>query len=163
MRLMKHLNVSGALQRLGRRSILISIVLLVGIGGIFSCIAERTVADERQREREAAIVLHLHGLLEGLQDSETARRGYLLTGSETYLKPYVRSRPHIARHLRELESLTTADAQVIGAVRRLGPLSGQLLANVQRSVELRRQGYDERALAVMLNDGGELMEKIHQG
>jgi diguanylate cyclase (GGDEF)-like protein len=160
---MKHLNVSGPLQRLGRRSILISIALLVAIGAMFSFIAGRTVADEREREREAAIVVHLHGLLEGLQDAETARRGYLLTGSESYLKPYLRSRPHIARHLRELESLTGTDAHLMRAVRRLGPLSEQMLASVRRSVELRRQGYDERALTVMQNDGGELMEKIRQG
>lgn len=160
---MKLLNIAGLWQRVGRRSILIAILLLLGFASIFACIAERTVADEQEREREAAIVLRLHGLLEDLQDAEIGQRGYLLTGSESYLKPYLRSRPHIVSRLKELESLTVADVQLLDAVRRLGMLSAQMLANIERTVELRRQGYDERALAVMLNDGRGLMEKIRQG
>jgi diguanylate cyclase (GGDEF)-like protein len=160
---MKHPNTLGAWQRVGRRSIPISIVLLIGIASIFACIAQRSVAEEHERERKAAIILRLHGLLEDLQDAETGQRGYLLTDSENYLKPYLSSRPHIVSGLKELESLTAADEPLLGAVRRLGALSGQLLANVDRSVELRRQGSDERALAVVLNDGGRLMDKIRQG
>jgi len=101
-------------------------------------------------------------LLEDLQDAEAGQRGYLLTESESYLKPYLSSRTRIASGLKELESLTAADEQLLSAARRLGALSGQMLANVDRSVELRRQGHDERALAVVLNDGGRLMEKIRQ-
>ena len=160
---MKHLTIVGPWQRVGRRSILVAIVLLLGVASLFAGIAERTVADEQEREREADIVFRLHGILEDLQDAQTGQRGYLLTGSESFLTPYLRSRPRIMSRLKELESLTVADVQLLATVRRLGMLSAGMLANMEHTLQLRRQGHDERALSVMLNDDDRLMEEIRQG
>ncbi|MFN3464167.1 MAG: CHASE3 domain-containing protein, partial [Terricaulis sp.] len=42
-------------------------------------------------------------LLRGLQDAETGQRGYLLTGDESYLEPYLAGRADVEREIVNLE------------------------------------------------------------
>jgi CHASE3 domain sensor protein len=49
-------------------------------------------------------------LLSALKDAETGQRGYLLTGDEAFLEPYVAVRDGVRSQLEELRQLTTSSA-----------------------------------------------------
>ena len=104
----------------------------------------------RQVEQAAAIRAHTHslidaasGLMSSLTDMETGQRGYLLTGDEAYLQPYLAEREKVTQSFDGLRATTLLAA----AQRRLGalaPLLAAQLVDLDQSIELRRgQGFGE--------------------
>ena len=61
-------------------------------------------------------------LMRGMQDAETGQRGYLLTGDENYLEPYLAGRDDIERELSNLEAFAAAEPGQVAEVRRLRDL-----------------------------------------
>ncbi len=67
-----------------------------------------------QLEKEAAVrktnilvLSEANALLSAMKDAETSERGYVLTGDETFLAPYLSVRDSINDHLKELRRLST--------------------------------------------------------
>ena len=91
-------------------------------------------------------------LLFSLKDAETGQRGFLLTGDETYLEPYLLARSTLPAQLQTLNELTLLpSAQVhLDAVT---PLVDAKLEALQRVIDLRRQHKLPGALAAFA--GGE--------
>jgi CHASE3 domain sensor protein len=58
------------------------------------------------RARAVAVIDSADDLLSELRDAETGQRGYLLTGDQDFLKPYLAVRRGIPAHLEELRRLT---------------------------------------------------------
>ncbi|MEI7608647.1 MAG: CHASE3 domain-containing protein, partial [Rhodospirillaceae bacterium] len=119
-----------------------------------------------QIEEAAADRAQTHGtikkaddLLSALKDAETGQRGYLITGDESFLEPYLgvrdgildnlaalRQRPMIAAHRQHL------DAQV--------PLVTAKLAHMSKLIELRRN-HDMASVSTLANGQGKrLMDAI---
>src|SRR3954447_16694333 len=53
------------------------------------------------------VLSEIEGLLSALKDAEVGQRGYLVTGDETYLEPYLSSRASIDQCLRDVRQLTS--------------------------------------------------------
>jgi signal transduction histidine kinase len=91
--------------------------------------------------------------------AETGQRGYLLTGERRYLAPYEQAIGRVWDSFSQLER----SVQDPGQVTRLGdlrPLIEAKLAELDRTVELRKGSFEE-ALAVVRTDVGQrLMEEI---
>jgi PAS domain S-box-containing protein len=117
---------------------------------------------------DAAWVEHTHEVLSRLElllaaatDSETAERGYVITGDENYLEPY-RNSAHAAEsqasRLREL----TADDQI--QQKRLDsvvPLVSDRLAELQKVIELRRtSGYAAAQSEILTGKGKQFHDRI---
>lgn len=92
-------------------------------------------------------------------DAETGQRGYLLTGDDKYLGPYLAAQGR-------LKFLTTNLASILGNDEGLQVLSqaGQAkLEELQRTIDLRRAGQPEAAAATVRTDVGKLlMDQIRQ-
>lgn len=78
-----------------------------------------------QRSNERATTLsparrELQSLLTALLDQETGQRGYLLTGDETFLEPYLRGREVAAATLAELRRMVERHDDLVAGVQRLG-------------------------------------------
>jgi PAS domain S-box-containing protein len=97
----------------------------------------------------AAWVAHTHevlgrleSLIAGATDSETAERGYVITGDETYLEPYQKSAALVedqAQRLRELTADNPAQTQRLDS---MVPLVTERLATLRAVIELRKsQGF----------------------
>jgi signal transduction histidine kinase len=85
-------------------------------------------------------------LMRGMQDAETGQRGYLLTGDENYLEPYLTGRDDIERELANLERFAGVDSGEVVEVRRLRDLVGLKLEELDTTIEQRRTGRGNLAL-----------------
>jgi PAS domain S-box-containing protein len=139
----------------------ISSVVLV-VAGV---IAHRSVqvladtSDEIVRSKE--LELSLERLLSSLRDAETGQRGYIVTGSESYLFPYDNALREIEGRLGTVEARMQArngSHEQMEAVRGLVTLK---LDELARTIELYRSGERDEAIAlVRSNEGKSAMDAI---
>ena len=85
-------------------------------------------------------------LMRGMQDVETGQRGYLLTGDEDYLEPFLTGRADIQRELANLEGFAGSNAALVAEARRLEELVEAKLEELETTIEQRRTGRGNLAL-----------------
>lgn len=108
-------------------------------------------------------IQRLDDLFSTIQDAETGQRGYVLTGQDRYLSPYVRARGTVDGALAAVESLAALHHVTKADVARLHNAIAHKMAELQMTVDLRRAGNLKEALAeVETNRGQEYMEQIRQ-
>ena len=107
------------------------------------------------------LIVQIDNLLSSTKDVETGQRGFLLTGDDSYLDPYVSGRAAIDGELARIRPLIGQDP---AQRQRLDQLQEQISAKlnvVLSTITLKRAGNSEEALAVVRSDRGkELMERI---
>ena len=81
-------------------------------------------ANRRVAECEQALIL-LSELRANLVDAESGQRGFIITGEERYLEPYLSVRPVVAAKLKALTQLTVHDTEESARVATLEPLIGR--------------------------------------
>ena len=93
-------------------------------------------------------------------DAETGQRGYLLSGNEAYLEPYLAVAKDIRDHLNELHqiALISASHKHLDA---LAPLIDAKLKEMEQVIQLRRAHQEGQALAQFnAGAGKQLMDAI---
>ena len=119
-----------------------------------------TSANARKLSR--VIVTSAGDLLSALKDAETGQRGYVLTGDESYLVPYLAVRDGIAGHLKELRQLTSAGAAQKHLIT-MAPLIDAKLTELAQVIALRRNHNIASAIAAVKSGNGngkQLMDSI---
>jgi len=103
----------------------------------------------------------LADLLSTLKDAETGQRGFVITGKESYLEPYNSAREHLKSLFDEVQNLTSDNPNQQRRLATLAPVIASKMAELQQTVDLRRdQGFDA-ALKVVTNDTGKVfMDQI---
>jgi CheY-like chemotaxis protein len=121
----------------------------------------QTEATSQDLARTVEALAQVQAILSTLKDAETGQRGYLLTGRETYLEPFesaTQALPLALSAAREQVADDPAQAQRLAA---LTVLANEKLKELSRTVELRRAGQSEAALAIVQSDHGKtLMDRI---
>ena len=113
-------------------------VLLVAMAVAISIWSFNQIQQAADARKHASLVLSkADGLLSALKDAETGERGYLLTGDETFLQPYLAVRNSIGDDLNKLRKLTTISA-ANKHLDALVPLVDVKMAEMARLIELRR-------------------------
>src|SRR5882762_2145016 len=142
-----------------------------GFGFALACLGVVSVVSYLSVVRlneDAAWVEHTHEVLSGLQlllaavtDSETAERGYVITGDESYLEPYRKSASVAdvqASRLRELTADNHVQQQRLASV---VPLVSDRLATLQKVIELRRtSGYAAAQSEILAGKGKQFHDRI---
>jgi PAS domain S-box-containing protein len=121
----------------------------------------------RQIEQTAAVRQHSNavigsatGFLSSLKDVETGQRGYLLTGDEGYLEPYLAERKNVKKYLQELQQSTLLD-EARKHLDALPPLVDARLALMAESIEMFHDKNVTGALDVVRSGRGkQLMDSI---
>ena len=118
-------------------------------------------ADEVQQIRQLRTVGTT--LLIALLDAETGQRGFLLTSEADYLAPYESAGPRTAAALAQLRRLALEDRGAGETVAKLEQLIERKLAEMARTIELKRSGHLEEALdIVQSNRGRDTMDEIRE-
>jgi PAS domain S-box-containing protein len=91
--------------------------------------------------------------LSTVTDVETGQRGYLLTGQEFYLRPFVEADGRISRELQQLRALTSSTPSQGQIADRIAVLSKKL-AELSETVRLSHDQSSTAALAVVLSGRG---------
>ena len=94
-------------------------------------------------------------------DLETGMRGYLITGDEHFLDPYIVAKPQIVAQLQSLQELVSDNPQQVDRLKRLEALQREWALYAQSMVDLRRQSGDYKA-AVQSGRGKRLTDEIRK-
>jgi signal transduction histidine kinase/DNA-binding NarL/FixJ family response regulator len=130
----------------------LGVVLLIGLLSYRSSTTLGRQAD--QIELTERVVTGINALISSLTEAETGQRGFLLTGEDHYLAPYLQARADIPALLKSLEALTTTRPEQAARIERLRPLVSDKLGELARTIELRRSNGIDAALAVVRTDQG---------
>ncbi|HEY5492352.1 MAG TPA: PAS domain S-box protein, partial [Gemmatimonadaceae bacterium] len=136
---------------------LFAAVLMVAAGSAVLLGSFRQMRDAAALRRQSLVVLSsANELLSSMADAETGQRGFLLTGDETFLDPYLAVRDSIAVRLGALRRLS-ADSAARRDLDALAPLLKAKLAGMAHVIELRRSGDVAGAQSVVLGGAGKRM------
>ena len=140
-----------------------ALFLLLIIGGVCYWSVSGFLAAAAERRHSYEVRDRLNDVLAHLQDAETGQRGYLLTGQEPYLAPYVRGVAALARDVAALRQFAGLDAAQQGRLATLDSLVVAKLAELNQTIELRRQrGLDTALLIVTGDRGRQLMDGVRR-
>ncbi len=107
------------------------------------------------------VMAQLHTVVSTLKDAETGQRGYLLTGKDSYLEPFNVAKAALAGEVAQLNHLTQGNPAQTKRLGILRAMAADKMAELTETVELRRAGESDRALAIVLTDHGKsYMDRI---
>jgi PAS domain S-box-containing protein len=149
----------------------------IGVGALFLSMALLLVAtvtatyliDQRAIDDHRA-VLAAHNTIDSLGDiqasyreAEAGQRGYLLTGEQSYLTPHDRAVARIPAQFADLDAEARAGFLSQEDVDQLRRLGDHKLAEVQKTIDLRRgpAGFDAALAVVRTEVGEQYMDDIH--
>jgi len=96
-----------------------------------------------------------------LVDAETGQRGYLLTGNDAYLEPYRGAIRNLDRTMGQLKELTSDEPNQRKHIEALEPLVERKLAELQTTIDLRRnKGLAAANVVVLGGSGKQWMDQI---
>ena len=138
-----------------------AIIFFMATGAVAYFNFQTLKADSALVVRSGDTLTALEDVLSTVKDAETGQRGYLLTGDETYLRPYSAAAQEIGPRLDALQRLTidnpTQQDRLATVKQRIAAKLGEL----KQSVDLRRSGGASAALAlVQSGQGKEDMDAI---
>jgi PAS domain S-box-containing protein len=143
--------------------LLFAAVLLVA-GSALSLWTYRQIGRTGVAEKQALSVLSAtDDFLSALKDAETGQRGFLLTGNEDFLQPYLSVRDGLQQQLQQLQQLQQqSDAEASREqLAELTPLVHAKLGELQQVIDLRRAGRHAEVLEIVnAGEGKRLMDAI---
>jgi CheY-like chemotaxis protein/signal transduction histidine kinase/CHASE3 domain sensor protein len=137
----------------------IAAVLVIGALSYQSLNTTENTAASLTRTAEAQ--RHTESLLSTLKDAETGQRGYLLTGREGYLAPYLDAKHALPVQFSSLATLVHQDPAQSARLATLQSLATEKMEELGQTVELKRAGQSEAAMNIVLSDRGKnTMDRI---
>jgi CHASE3 domain sensor protein len=145
--------------------------LRIGVPALLVCIALNAylVVDHlRQMEKMAALTLEsskmqasISAVLKDLTDMETGQRGYLLTSDQSYLQPYTAAKDKIETNFATLRVKLAGRTEGERSLEsQLESLAKSKQAEMERTIDLRQQGYRHRSfMLVDTNEGKDYMDE----
>lgn len=160
-------DVSSHYRRNNRQNISISlgflIVLLFFIGA--GILAYNNIQNLRNNSAQVMrthdTILSLATTLTLMKDAETGQRGYILTGDQSYLQPYLTARDDISDKLKDVEGFTLNNSPQQSSLVLLRKNVDEKFQEMGQTIELRRTKGLSAAVALVGSDKGKaLMDEI---
>src|ERR1700719_700750 len=116
----------------------------------------------RQMQKITALTLEsstiqadISGVLKDLTDMETGQRGYLLTGDDSYLRPYTDAEGRMGSDFASLRlGLAKRPERERSLASEVESLATVKQAEMERSINFRQQGYRHRAFMLVNSNEG---------
>ncbi len=139
--------------------VMLLMMVVAGIAGVRIFDSLEQLHDSASHASEEAAAAD--EVLDALQDSETAERGYLLTMRPVYLQPYLANRDRMEDGLRRLEAAAAGSPWLREEVGPLRAAAEARMAEIDRTLATDRSTGADAALAVILTDEGrQAMERV---
>ena len=122
----------------------IALPLIVGVISVLGFVAliAYLLSTMNQVERSDRIIADTYAAAKLAVDQETGMRGFLLSGSESYLEPYRIGKPRMQAQLDALEQMVGDDGQQLQRIRLIKSLHGQWTVFVEEVLAQRRANGD---------------------
>ncbi len=141
--------------------LLIAVVAVIVIAVLSYESLQSTAKSAQSLARAVEVLAQLQSLVSTVKDAETGQRGYLLTGRESYLEPYLLAKQLLPTELKTLRSLIADDPAQRNRLEALQSLANEKIQELSETVELRRAGQTAAALSLVLTDRGKsMMDRI---
>src|SRR5579872_2262781 len=125
--------------------------------------ARRFVESSRWVSHTYEVIGELEATQSAVLDCQMAMRGYVVTGDDSFLQPFKRSRPQIALHLEHLKQLTSDNPSQQARLATLQLQIGQMPEFVQQGISSRQQkGFQDARQLLLRGRGNTAMVAIHQ-
>ncbi|AUT01743.1 two-component system sensor histidine kinase/response regulator [Nostoc sp. CENA543] len=139
----------------------LSIVILSAIGFFSYGSIKELIGSSRKEKHTYQVLSKIEELSSQLTKAETGQRGYIITGEQSYLEPYLASNKVLHQTITELQAITKDNPQQQRLIERLKPLINQRMIVMQEVIDLRRkQGLAAAREAILTNKGQRLMLEI---
>ncbi len=136
-------------------------IALIIIGIIAYTNTNRMLATETIMNDSFAVRNALHRVELDLVDAETGQRGYLLTGTASYLRPYEAARDSVKAGMDVLDRTVASEPQQQARAAQIRTLGNEKLAELAQSLTVARQHGLAAARALVRDNRGEVvMEHI---
>jgi CheY-like chemotaxis protein/signal transduction histidine kinase len=140
---------------------LIAIAAVLVIAALSYASLRTTEQSAQSVTRTVETLAQVQGLLSTLKDAETGQRGYLLTGRDNYLEPFVNAKNAFPAELAKLRALVADDAAQRTRFESLQSLANDKMQELGETVQLHQSGQPDAALALVLTDRGKnTMDRI---
>jgi signal transduction histidine kinase/CHASE3 domain sensor protein len=142
---------------------LVAVLAVIVIAILSYASLQSTAKGAQSLTKTIEVMTQLQALVATLTDAETGQRGYLLTGSDSYLQPYVAAQDAVAGEFNAMRALLDASSEQRKRLDTLQSLTRDKMAELGETVALRRNGQADAALALVLtNRGKNLMDRIRE-
>jgi signal transduction histidine kinase len=95
-------------------------------------------------------------IMSSAKDAETGNRGYLITGDQQYLAPYLSARQELPAELNHFQELTSDNSSQKAHIQEMRAAIARRLDLLQQGIDLRRTGSVDSSHALMLTGTGKL-------
>jgi signal transduction histidine kinase len=133
---------------------LVGLAALLAMVGLSFWLLERTRATSEEVIASRGMRSAMVDLFSTVQDAETGQRGFLITGEDRYLQPYEKAVAGIDAGISRAEKALASQAGAAEFFDQLRPLIAAKMAELKKSVDLKRAGKSQEALDVVLTDRG---------
>jgi signal transduction histidine kinase len=139
---------------------LLTLVVLVAVS---FWLLEKTSASTEDVLRGRQQRSSLTRLLSAVLDAETGQRGYLLTGEARYLEPYLSAIKGVPSRVADVRTAFQNVPEAKDAIDQIADVANQKLEELGQTVELRKEGKTDEAIALVKTDRGKaIMDRIRQ-
>jgi methyl-accepting chemotaxis protein len=141
----------------------LSLVLLITIGGVSYLSIAKLARTSQWVTHTHEVLEHIHSVLGLLKDAETGQRGYIITGDEASLEPYLIGSGEVMDVVKELRILTADNPEQQKRLDAAEPLVAAKLTELKQSIDLRRKGdLDEAVKMIRGGEGKRLMDGLRR-
>jgi signal transduction histidine kinase len=121
------------------------------------------IDDHRLATRTHEVLASLASTISLLKDAETGQRGFIITGDERFLEPYQAAISQIAGEMSRFAALTADDPDQQRRGIEIKWLVANKLAELQETIDLRKNGQVGASLEVVLSGRGQrLMDSVRR-
>lgn len=153
------------LHALKKHSLTLGFAVLLALLGASYYFTDKAIRESERSQRAIGeaqgMRIEILALLKNYVDAETGQRGFLLTGEEKYLEPYQRAEEILAHDEHRLKSVLAPEHELKAMREMVKPQERAKLAELQRTIEIRRsQGLDAAIVEVKKDSGREAMNAM---
>jgi CHASE3 domain sensor protein len=155
-------NPSSSVSKFALRLAAVAVLALIVINSVVSLRNLQQVRQSEAHAQQASVLqANVRAILLDLSEIEAAQRGYILTNQSDYLKPYDEARSRLSDDFGTLRTRLASGTDVERAQEaKLESLAQAKLAEVEKSIELRRRSFRKRAFDVIdTNEGKGYMDE----
>ena len=131
-----------------------ALLILVVVGGVSYHNTVALIDNTDMRSHTYQVLASLNTLVAELVNAETGQRGYVLTGRESYVEPYRLAVKAVDAEYTKLRDLTADNPTQQQCLEKIRPLVTTKIAELQETIDLRREKGFDAALNVVLTDKG---------
>jgi len=141
----------------------LALVLLIIIGTVAYTSINKLTSTSQWVTHTHEVLERVAGVLSMLKDAETGQRGYVVTGDEAFLEPYQAGSGEVLNVVKELRELTADNAHQQKRIDSAEPLIIAKLAELKRTIDLRRAGNLEETVKIVRGaEGKRIMDDLRR-